>query len=158
VVGHLIYGLKPFAEDLGLAAMTLDQLRAIPHLSGITKLFTEMTPEEQAHTIELALDLPRTMAFTILAFTQVAEVTAIHAGDVSFFRIGYGKNWLLRLSVFIIVLLQLAVIYVPFLQDLFHTTALPIELLVVCVGLSSILFFLVEIEKFIRRQRATSAA
>ena len=37
--------------------------------------------------------IPRTLAFTVLAFTQMFQVVAIHAGDrVSFFQAGFKGN------------------------------------------------------------------
>jgi Ca2+-transporting ATPase len=159
VIGHLAYGMSPLNESLGLAAMSLDQLRALPGLSDITTTFSQMSPQLQHDTIEKALLIPRTMAFTILAFTQVAEVSAIHAGDTSFFSTWFGKNRLLFFAVLLIIALplQLAVVYVPFLQDLFDTAALPLNLLAICVGLPFVLFVLVEVEKAIRRQRRAQA-
>jgi Ca2+-transporting ATPase len=156
VIGHLAIGLSPFNESVGLAAMTLDQLRALPGLAGVTQVFAQMSPEEQQATIETALLIPRTMAFTILAFTQVAEISAIHSGDTSFFKAGFGKNPLLLISCVFIVVLQLALIYIKPLEGLFDTTALPLPLLGVCFGLPLILFILVEIEKWIRRRRDTA--
>ncbi|MCC7450725.1 MAG: cation-translocating P-type ATPase [Anaerolineae bacterium] len=153
VIGHLAIGLSPFNETVGLAAMTLDQLRTIPGLAGVTQTFAQMSPEEQQAVIDIALRIPRTMAFTILAFTQVAEISAIHSGDTSFFKAGFGKNPLLFISCVLIVVLQLALVYIQPLEGLFDTTALPLPLLGVCFGLPLILFILVEIEKWIRRRR-----
>jgi Ca2+-transporting ATPase len=158
VIGHLALGLSPLSDTLGLAGLTLDRLRALPGLANVTKVFAEMTSEEQQRTIEAALLIPRTMAFAILVFTQVAEVSAIHSGDISFFRVGFGSNRLLLISVVFIVVLQLALLYVPSLHPIFETTTLPPLLLAVCAGLPFILFFLVEIEKWILRSRAALPA
>jgi Ca2+-transporting ATPase len=50
-------------------------------------------------------------------------------------------------------LLQLAVIYLPFLQDLFETTALSAGDLLLSLALGSIIFWVVELKKwFVRRQ------
>jgi len=47
----------------------------------------------------------------------------------------------------------MAVIYIPFLQDVFGTQALTITELLICIGLSSIVFWAVEIEKWIKRRK-----
>ena len=66
---------------------------------------------------------PRTIAFTILAFTQMFEVMAIHAGDrISFFRTWFRENTLLFWAIISTFILQLAVIYIPFLQGAFETS------------------------------------
>ncbi|MEP7284815.1 MAG: cation-translocating P-type ATPase [Chloroflexota bacterium] len=153
LIGQLALGLSPFDSTLGLATMTLEQLRLIPGLGDATQLLSQMSAERQQRTIELALVLPRTMAFTTLAFTQIAEVSAIHAGDTSFFKIGFGTNRLLLFSLVGIIGLQFAVIYLPALQQIFDTMALPLPLLLVCVALPIVLLLLVEIEKAIRRDR-----
>jgi len=54
-------------------------------------------------------------------------------------------------AVLLTLALQMAVIYVPFLQDIFSTQALTINELLLCLGLSSIVFWAVEIEKWVKR-------
>jgi Ca2+-transporting ATPase len=52
------------------------------------------------------------------------------------------------------VALQFAIIYTPWLQDIFHTGALSGKEILLCVGLSSLVFWAVEMEKmFARRKR-----
>jgi Ca2+-transporting ATPase len=81
------------------------------------------------------------------------EVMAIHSGDrVSFFRKGFSGNWLLLGAVISTFLLQLAVIYIPFLQASFETAALTLTELGVCFALASIVLFAVEIEKLLNRR------
>jgi len=94
--------------------------------------------------------IPRTIAFTVLAFTQMFEVMAIHAGDrVSFFRTGFKGNNLLLWAVLSTFILQMAVVYIPFLQSAFHTAALtPMEVFVTFL-LGAIVLFGVEIEKLV---------
>lgn len=116
--------------------------------------------EEQANVREgastgivgLIERVPRSIAFTILAFTQMFEVMAIHAGDkASFFRVWFKGNRLLLLAVLSTFVLQVIVIYVPFMQDSFQTTTLDaMQMLVTCV-LGSMVLFVVEIEKYLNR-------
>jgi Ca2+-transporting ATPase len=47
--------------------------------------------------------------------------------------------------------LQMAVIYIPFLQDIFSTQSLTIIELLTCIGLSSIVFWALELAKWIKR-------
>ena len=53
--------------------------------------------------------------------------------------------------------LQLLLLYVPALQPIFRTRALTIGELAICVGLSSIVFVAVELEKVVRRRRPVAA-
>jgi Ca2+-transporting ATPase len=50
----------------------------------------------------------------------------------------------------------MAVIYVPFLQEIFRTQSLTAVELLICMGLSSIVFWAVELEKWIKRSKLNS--
>lgn len=96
--------------------------------------------------------VPRSIAFTILAFTQMFEVMAIHAGDqASFFRTGFKGNRLLFWAVLSTFVLQLIVLYVPFMQTSFETTTLSASQMLVSFVLGSLILFAVEIEKYLNR-------
>jgi Ca2+-transporting ATPase len=49
----------------------------------------------------------------------------------------------------------MAVIYIPFLQDIFRTQALTLSELLICIALSSIVFWAVEFEKWFKRKKLT---
>jgi len=81
------------------------------------------------------------------------EVMAIHAGDQSsFFRVWFRTNNLLLWAVVSTALLQLAVIYLPFLQATFETAPLSLLELGISVVVASVILFAVEIEKIIFRE------
>ncbi len=94
-----------------------------------------------------------TMVFTVLSISQIGHAMAIRSEIKSLFSIGVFGNKQMIFAVLITVVLQLAVIYVPFLQGIFHTSALSLFELAVCFGFSSIVFWSVEIEKWIKRIR-----
>lgn len=100
-----------------------------------------------------ALTLARTVAFSVLALSQVFEVSAIHGGDASFFRTPLHRNVLLMVAVFLTAVLQMIVIYAPFAQDIMNTTALDSVELLVAWLLAGSLFPAVEVEKYFRRRR-----
>jgi Ca2+-transporting ATPase len=96
--------------------------------------------------------VPRTMAFTILAFLQMFEVMAIHGGDrESFFRGFFKSNMLLFWAILSTFVLQLLVIYVPFLQDAFKTAPLSMTDMLISTAIGTIALFAVEIEKWVNR-------
>jgi len=97
--------------------------------------------------------VPRTMAFTILAFLQMFEVMAIHGGDrETFFKTFFKSNMLLFWAILSTFVLQLMVIYVPFLQEAFKTLPLsPTDMLISTV-IGSLALFAVEIEKWVNRR------
>ncbi len=101
--------------------------------------------------------IPRTIAFTVLAFTQMFEVMAIHAGDrSSFFRTGFKGNRLLFWAVVSTFLLQLMVVYLPFVQELFDTSALTLTQISVSFVAASVVLFAVELEKTVIRRELRS--
>jgi Ca2+-transporting ATPase len=55
-------------------------------------------------------------------------------------------------AVILTLLLQMAVIYMPALNDIFYTQPLPLFDLVVCLALSSLVLFAVETEKWLVRR------
>ncbi len=96
----------------------------------------------------------QSMVFTVLTFSQMGHVLAIRSERHSLFTLGLFSNKPLLYSVLLTVLLQLAVLYLPALNDIFRTAPLTASELVLCVLLSSLIFVAVEIEKaLIRRGR-----
>jgi Ca2+-transporting ATPase len=100
----------------------------------------------------------RTLVFTLLTFLQMAHVLAIRSERDSLFRIGLGSNRPLLAAVAITMVLQLALVYAPFLQGFFRTVPLTGRDLGLCLLLSSSVFWAVEAEKWIGRRRAARGA
>ncbi|MBS1827464.1 MAG: cation-translocating P-type ATPase [Acidobacteria bacterium] len=94
----------------------------------------------------------QTMLFTTLTLSQMAHVMAIRSEHQSLFRIGLFSNRPLIAAVTLTVVLQIALIYVPFLQTFFKTEALPFTDLVITVAASSVVFWAVELEKWLFRR------
>ncbi|ADJ27902.1 calcium-translocating P-type ATPase, PMCA-type [Nitrosococcus watsonii] len=94
----------------------------------------------------------QTMVFTVLTFCQLAHVLAIRSEKESLFTQGLLSNpWLLG-AVAMTVALQLAVIYLPFLNPIFRTAPLTMEELAFCFALPMVVFVAVEIEKWLVRK------
>jgi Ca2+-transporting ATPase len=90
--------------------------------------------------------------FNVLTFAQLFHVMAIRSERESLFLIGLTSNLPLLGAVALTFALQLAVVYVPFLQDIFRTDALSLSELLFCVGLASLVLPAVELEKWLIRQ------
>ena len=95
----------------------------------------------------------QTMVFTTLTLAQMGNALAIRSNIDSFFSIGLVTNRLMLVAVLLTFVLQLALIYVPFLQNFFKTVALSGQDLLIALAASSIVFIVVEIEKWWRRQK-----
>jgi Ca2+-transporting ATPase len=70
------------------------------------------------------LDLARTMAFTTLVFAQLFYVFECRSETISPFELGFFKNKFLIVAVCFSIIMQLCVIYMPFLQSVFKTVPL----------------------------------
>jgi Ca2+-transporting ATPase len=94
----------------------------------------------------------QTMTFTTLTLAQLAQIMAIRTGHESLFTAGIFSNLPLLGAVVLTVLLQLAVIYTPFLQPIFRTEALAAPDLGLCFVMAGIVFIAVEAEKWLARR------
>lgn len=95
----------------------------------------------------------QTMVFTTLTLAQMGNALAIRSGRDSLWRLGLGSNKPLLGAVALTFALQLAVVYVPFLQRIFRTVSLSPAELAMSLALSTVVFWAVEARKwFLRRQ------
>ncbi|MGD9851176.1 MAG: cation-translocating P-type ATPase [Nitrospirales bacterium] len=94
----------------------------------------------------------QTMVFTVLTLSQMGHVLAIRSEQESCIQRGPLSNPLLLGAVLLTFALQMATVYVPFLNPIFHTMPLTINQLGLCLILSTIVFFAVELEKWVRRR------
>jgi Ca2+-transporting ATPase len=75
----------------------------------------------------------------------------VRSESASLFRIGLFSNLPMLGAVLLTMLLQLAVIYLPVLNPIFHTQPLPAFDLAVCLALSALVLVVVETEKWLVR-------
>jgi len=99
----------------------------------------------------------QTMVFTVLCLSQMGHVLAIRSEQESFFRQGALSNKPLLGAVLLTLALQMATIYVPFLNPIFKTQPLTAGELAATLGLSTVVFLAVELEKAIKRSRTGAA-
>lgn len=95
----------------------------------------------------------QTVVFTVLTLSQMGNALAIRSERDSLFQIGLLSNQPLWAAVILTLGLQLAVIYLPFFEQLFLTRALGAGDLVACLLLSTVVFWAVELEKLLMRRR-----
>jgi len=93
----------------------------------------------------------QTMVFATLCLLQLGHVLAIRSEKQSLFVHGIFTNKPLLLSVVVTFLLQIATIYVPFLNPIFKTVPLTLKELGIVFVLSTSVFIAVEIEKLLKR-------
>jgi P-type Ca2+ transporter type 2C len=94
----------------------------------------------------------QTIVFTVLTLSQLAHVMAIRSERESLFRQGVTTNPPLLAAVAFTIGLQIAAIYVPFLNGVLDTAPLTAGELAFCFILAGVTFVAVEVEKFLVRR------
>jgi Ca2+-transporting ATPase len=95
----------------------------------------------------------QTMVVSVMTFSQLAHVLAIRSENESLVKQGLLSNKPLLAAVLFTVVLQVAIIYFPAMNNLFGTRPLRAVELASTLLIGSVILFAVEIEKWIRRIR-----
>jgi Ca2+-transporting ATPase len=96
----------------------------------------------------------QTMVFVTLAFSRMSLALAMRSHLDSLLRIGLASNKPILGAVALTFVLQLAVIYLPWLRSLFQTRPLSTRDLMLSLAISTVGFWAVELEKWVIRRRA----
>lgn len=123
-----------------MAAVTLIGMDM--HLAG--GLFTDRSVDAVGHDAQMTE--ARTMGFTILVFAQMLNALCSRSHDQSVFVGLFANKWLWG-AIALSTLLQLAVVYVPFLNTAFGTVPLSAGAWVECLGLAMIVLVASELRK-----------
>jgi Ca2+-transporting ATPase len=95
----------------------------------------------------MSVDEARSLAFTAMVAFEWFMAFSARSDEHSIFKIGIRRNKALIISIGLAVLLQIAVIYVPFLQTAFHTYPLNLRDWAIIVGAAGGVFLLEELRK-----------
>ena len=127
-----------------MAAVTLIGMDM--HLAG--GLFTDRSVDAVGHDAQMTE--ARTMGFTILVFAQMLNALCSRSHDQSVFVGLFANKWLWG-AIALSTLLQVAVIYVPFLNAAFGTVPLSVGAWFECLGLAMIVLVASELRKCVLR-------
>jgi Ca2+-transporting ATPase len=122
------------------------------HILWVGFLMGVVTLGMQAWAIHESDSHWQTMTFSVLCFSQLGHVLAIRS-DRSFFKTNFFSNKPLLAALSVTAALQLMVIYVPFFNEIFKTSALTLKELLLTIAVSSIVFWAVELEKLVKSRR-----
>ena len=123
------------------------------HLFWVGLLMGGVSVFTQAWFMKTGSDGWQTMVFTVLSLSQMGHVLAIRSDRESLFTLGLFSNKPLVGAVILTFVLQMATIYVPFLNPIFKTVPLSAAELGFTLLLSSVVFIAVEIEKWVLRKK-----
>jgi Ca2+-transporting ATPase len=98
----------------------------------------------------------RTLAFTTLVFFQLFNVFNARSDRASAFHHPFSNRWIWA-AVGVSLVLQILVIYVPFLQAAFGTVPLTLTDWLVCLAVSSTVLWPIELLKWVARRRDARA-
>lgn len=132
--------LNIFAEGMAL------------HILWVGLLVGLVTIAMQAWAINSNITHWQTMAFTTLSFSQMGHVLAIRSDRQSIFEIGLLSNKPLLWAILLTFALQMMIVYTPIFNIFFKTQPLTWSELGITILASTIIFWAVEVEKWIKRK------
>ncbi|MGI0490997.1 cation-translocating P-type ATPase [Alkalinema pantanalense CENA528] len=138
-----------FARGLGAYMLRIGIVLAILTISLMVWAvgYTEQTANPAAG---LDADRWKTMVFTTLCLAQMGHAMAIRSNTQLSIQLNPWSNPYVLGSVVLTTLLQLALIYVVPLRNFFGTHYINLTELMICVGVSMLMFVWIELEKFVR--------
>jgi Ca2+-transporting ATPase len=122
------------------------------HILWVGLLVGGLSIASQAWSYARGAEYWQTMVFTVLTLSQLFHAMVVRSERASLFSIGVASNRAMLGAVLLTLGLQMAVIYVPVLNVVFHTQPLPPQELAACFLLSSLVLVAVEIEKWLVRR------
>ena len=144
-----------FAQGAGVRAIIGGLL-----IGGLTLLAFTIGLAERGVSLRDSMSAPddvivyaRTMAFVVLATSQLFYSLTMRSETKSIFQVGFFKNKYLILSIIAGVILQFGVITIPFLANAFKVHALPLNDWLIVFGLSLLPLIANEIIKIFMRMK-----
>ncbi len=110
------------------------------------------------HTYGINIRYAQTMTLITMAMYQWFNAWNCRSSSKLFVSIGFFSNRWLIVATGFVLLLQIAVVYVPFMQKLFNTTSLTINDWLLVLSVSAPILIIEEIRKFIVRARSDQSA
>ena len=99
---------------------------------------------------EVRVSIAQTMAFIVLALSELVHVFNVRNNRKSMFTSGLFSNWILLLAIAVSAVLMFVVLLVPALRDIFRIVPLPTENIIETICLVFAPMVIVEIFKLLR--------
>nr|WP_255668454.1 calcium-transporting P-type ATPase, PMR1-type [Methanocella sp. CWC-04] len=133
---------RPRSEGIITKLMVFDMLLVGAIISaGTLGIFYYYLPQ--------GVETARSMAFTVLVVFQLWNAINCRSETKSLFQIGIFSNGYLLLAIALSIMLQLIILYVPFLEGIFATTEPGLYDILLIMAVSSTVFIGIEIRKLI---------
>ena len=150
----------PDAPILGRVVIVRTALAAVVMAAGAIGLFIF----EYFHVVEsgvsdaVALGEAQTMAVTTVVAFQVFYLLNSRSLDHSLLEIGLFSNWTVWAGIGALAALQLAFVYLPFMNALFGTVPLPVPDLLLAIAVGVTILPVISAEKWVRSRLAARRA
>ncbi|GAN31808.1 cation-translocating P-type ATPase [Candidatus Brocadia sinica] len=96
----------------------------------------------------------RTVAFCVMVISQLFHSLNCRNAKLSLFKIGIFTNKKLLLAIGLSLTMQVAIVYIPFFEDIFKVTPLGLKDWIIVFGFSSLIFVIMELVKCFKRERS----
>ncbi len=136
---------KPKNKDENILNLSI-----LPMLISMAIVMTVVTLLAFAYFKEYSIEKARTAAFTVMGITQLFNALNMRSMKKSVFSIGFLKNKYLSIAVLVGLVLQIAVINIPFFQNVFGFESIGWEYILVLIAGSSFVLWFGEVYKKIR--------
>ncbi|MGA8046057.1 MAG: cation-translocating P-type ATPase [Dermatophilaceae bacterium] len=104
-----------------------------------------------------SFDTARTAGFTTLVLAQLFNALSSRSATLSAFHRMFRNPWLWG-AIGLVVVLQVAVVHLPFMQAAFTTEPLSAQQWLVCVGMASVVLWAQEVVKLVERRLSPGPA
>ncbi len=139
---------RPPKENLFAGGM-IQKILMTGVILGLASLFIQWWGIRQG----LDVKTQHTLVFTTLCFVQLGNALSVRSAYRSIFTAGLFANKSLWGAILLTVSLQLLIVYVPFLQPIFKTTALGSASMLAVVVVTIVSVLLIELLKFLTRKK-----
>ena len=99
---------------------------------------------------EVRVEIGQTMAFTVLALSELVHVFNIRNNKKSIFKTHLFNNKMLLLAIFVSAMLMFVILFVPALRNIFSIPVLPVQNILETAVLVILPIIIVEIFKFLK--------
>ncbi|MBL7827034.1 MAG: cation-translocating P-type ATPase [Saprospiraceae bacterium] len=120
------------------------------HIIWVGLLMAGVTLGAQAWATYHQIEHWQTMVFTVLSLSQLGHVLGVRSDRTFLYQQGLFSNLPLVSSVLLTFGLQMLVVYMPFMNEVFKTQPLSWKELAICIGMSMVVFHAVEVEKWVK--------
>ncbi|MFN0199285.1 MAG: calcium-translocating P-type ATPase, PMCA-type [Planctomycetaceae bacterium] len=142
-----------FADGMGKRILLYGAWMGLSSIILYKLILLNMWPFIETRAEEDLIPYAQTMVFLVMAVSQLFYVMALRSSSQTLWRLGLFSNWRLTAAVALGAALQLAILYVPLLQKIFHTRPLSLRDLAIGILVAATSFVFAEFVKVVRPQK-----